>query len=390
MLNDNSETLDRSVLQMDDLENQDLKEQVINKQALQNLKNIIKKIVLCIVVILLLGLNLNNFLNLKTQFNTVSVRIHDVGITRNQLDDFIEYEQQNNKSNFAEINSFSIAERQFVYESEFNRRKSVTMYRVYGFMEQVLPMKLIQGNLPSMEDTFGCVIDVETALSLYGNVNVLGLPIKWEDKTYYIRGIVSNTFPLLMIQSSKEGDIFWNLELKYKEQDNARELTNQFMSRFSTDYTIVEGNYIVHLIGNIVGLPYLLLLIFGINYGMKIFKKLRGVFSLKEIISKNVLKYLSICISYFIALFCLLFYYAQTYVYIPRRIIPTRWSDFNHWVTIINDFKLHYNEIVSIMPIKKDTVLLEGVTLNIGISIFGVMFLLIIYFAYRGKDKMEV
>lgn len=349
------------------------------------LKKVFKILLLIIVLIILLGLNLNTFLKLKMQFNTISVRIHNGGITRNQLMDIIEYDQKKEDSKFTEINAFGILERQTVYEPEFKRKESVTLYYVFGFMEQVFPMKLIHGTLPSTEDTYGCVIDVKTALSLFGNANVLGLPIKWEEKTYYIRGIVSNTSPILMFQSKEEEDTFWNLELRYKEQENARELTDQFMNIFSFDYTIVEGGYIVRLIGNIVGLPYLLLMVYGIIFNFKILKKHKNYLSLKEITRTKVLKYLGICISCSCVIFYLLPYYIQTFVYIPRRFIPTRWSDFTHWWAIINDAKQHYHEIVTIMPIKKDTVLLQGATFNVGISIFSVMFLLLIYFAYRNK-----
>ncbi|WP_066716010.1 ABC transporter permease [Clostridium sp. Marseille-P299] len=361
----------------------DLNKSILKRISLRKIS--LKKLFLFIIAIILLVLNLNTFLNLRSQFNTISVRIHDKGITRNQLINIIENEQKKEDSKFTEINSFGILERQTVYESEFNRKKSVTLYYVFGFMEQVLPMKLIHGTLPSMEDTYGCVIDIKTALSLFGNVNVLGLPIKWEERTYYIRGIVSNTFPVFMFQSKEEDDIFWNFELKYKEQETARELTSQFMNMFSTDYTIIEGGYIVRLLGNIVGLPYLSIIVYGIYYVLSFLKKHKNNLSLKETSRANVLKYFGICISCSIAVFYFFLYYVRTFIYIPRRFIPTRWSDFSHWATIINNFKQHYNEIVSIMPIKKDTVLLEGVTFNIGISIVSVMSLLLIYFAYRNK-----
>ena len=349
------------------------------------LKKVFKILLLIIVLIILLGLNLNTFLKLKMQFNIISVRIHNGGITRNQLMDIIEYDQKKEDSKFTEINAFGILERQTVYEPEFKRKESVTLYYVFGFMEQVFPMKLIHGTLPSTEDTYGCVIDVKTALSLFGNANVLGLPIKWEEKTYYIRGIVSNTSPILMFQSKEEEDTFWNLELRYKEQENARELTDQFLNIFSFDYTIVEGGYIVRLIGNIVGLPYLLLMIYGIRFTITILKKHKNNLSLKEITRTKALKYLGICISCSCIIFYLLSNYIRTFVYIPRRFIPTRWSDFTHWWAIINDAKQHYHEIVTIMPIKKDTVLIQEATFNVGISIFSVMFLLLIYFAYRNK-----
>ena len=157
------------------------------------------------------------------------------------------------------------------------------------------------------------------------------------------------------------------------------------MNMFSLDYTIVEGSYIVRLIGNIVGLPYLLLMIYGIIFTFKIIKKHKNDVSLKNISRTKVLKYFGICISCSSVFFYLLPYYIRTFVYIPRRFIPTRWSDFTHWSTIINNVKQHYHEIVSIMPIKKDIVLIQEATFNVGISIFSVMFLLLIYFAYRNK-----
>lgn len=359
---------------------------------------------------LLLIITLQNFYQMTEQFPSISVRIKSDGVTLRKIQNAMENEKKKESTHSPILSAFNIQEHIEIQEPDFERKENVSVYMVYGQMEQVLPMQLISGNFPYVEDTYGCVIDKKTAFSLFGSYEVLGKKIVCDDKSYYIRGIVDNTISVMLYQSNEKEEVFWNLELVFPGEENGRQLTENFILShgLASDYIIVEGNYIVKLLGNMVGLP-LLAIFFSLlksryNEGRRFLQKASDNKQKKNSYDTSKgedLKYLiqSIwflmrrkkvrIILWFISVILnlsLLFSSIRSFLYFPKRFIPTKWSDFSHWSSIARELKEHYNQIISLVPIKKDIDLMQNITLNVLLSIICLMLLGMLYI-YRNSYK---
>lgn len=382
-----------------------------------------------IMMLLFFLLNAFHYQTMKETFSTVSIRIHSNGVTLREIKNAIRDEEERDSTIKSSITAYKVEEHKVIKEEHMERERSISLYRIYGKMEQVLPMKLILGNYPYREDTFGCVLDKKTAFLLYGTYEVLGKTVTLDEKEYYIRGIVEDTVPVMLCQSDEENDVFWNLELSFPGEENGRTLAENYLLRhaLTSDYTIVEGNYIVHMAGNLVGLPVTLLLVFFLSgrmkeiyrsiheasYEMKFFRK-----SSKESIKKDtratvikdinknqkrpksVVKRIRVWISknkkiteLFItvcASIVILVWNLKRYFYFPKRFLPTKWSDFSHWSSIVREMKEHLEEILMLPPVKKDIVLLTELSETVAFTTLGILILGVLLGYYLQERKLEI
>lgn len=211
-------------------------------------------------------------------------------------------------------------------------------------------MKFISGSLPNPEDYEGCVIDENVAYELFGTSRVVGNFLTYQGKKYCIRGIIISKEPIFMIHIYNKEHAYSNLELVYEDKGDGKQLVNDFMvqNALADDYTMVEGCFYAKMLELLYRIPAWFLGFYLLYQLLKCIWKRRTL----------PLQVLVLLIG-FVALWCVLNYLMEFQVYIPERMIPTKWSDFSFWTEKYTAFQDVLKQITYLTPVPKDVILIE-------------------------------
>ncbi len=95
------------------------------------------------------------------------------------------------------ITLFSEEKGQIISNKYFNRFTEVKAISIFGSSTLLFP-----NSYPlEKEDLTGCLIDIHTAWELFGDVDVVGANIDYQNKTYEIRGLLNHPVPVFLYES---------------------------------------------------------------------------------------------------------------------------------------------------------------------------------------------
>ncbi len=288
---------------------------------------------------------------LKEQYNkAVSVRIQGEGISEKSLRTALKNEVLK-KSQLLELTMWNQVNKVEVMSKDLMNKASAKLYEVSGDSSQVCPMEFIAGARVIDGDYKGCVIDEETAYSLFGTKYAVGNTIVVQNRTYYVRGVIKASIEMLIIQIEDEQNKYNNLEFICNDIEKGNELINYFFVQngLEAKYIIIESAFYTKIAEIISIIP---VCIVGIVLLMKSIVELKK----QRKSSLIVLMYIFAEIFIFIAILWML----GLKPYWPERLIPSKWSDFNFWVNKYNDIKDFIKATTYIMPVPKDVILLQG------------------------------
>lgn len=286
-------------------------------------------------------------------YDGVSVRFEGEGVLKSDLENAMEYlkESDSPKSqSIWEVTAWRRGIRVKLQNETLSTSTKTRIIQVYGSIAKVCPMKVLYGSFGYEGDTKGCVIDEKTAYDLFRDKNVVGNFITYENKKYIIRGVVKSKEQMVLIREQRENITFPNLEFFFSNQiENGEEYAKRFINQYQlskNDMVIIEGNYYAKLLHNSVLLPALVLWVyFLILSGKKAFQK--------RTIPLQCIFYMSL----FLIISILFLYYKPFHFYYPSRLIPTRWSDFDFWVRIMEEEKKKRSDFLYLLPVPKDIIL---------------------------------
>lgn len=311
---------------------------------------------------------------LHRNFYCISVRIQDQAVTKKKLMKVEEMMLEQADNHIPELAAFHMTEHTKIVEQELGRSTQVTLYGVYGQMQQVTPSQLTAGNFVTSEDYAGCVIDEDSAFAIFGSTQVVGQSIEIDKKEYYIRGVIESEMPIVMIQEKAETAEFWNLELNYGNLLQGREYATQLMSNYglSSDYILIEQNFIGDCIGNLLVLPVLVIVVVvfvsqwrrihrnatmeGEKMKQKHYRTKRdwicyGLQIIRQSWCPLVLVAGSVAI---------LIVTWQRFGTFPMRYLPSKWSDFNQHIRFYNEIKSHLRELSYVTPRRQEVLLKQN------------------------------
>lgn len=94
----------------------------------------------------------------------------------------------------------------------------VTVTEISGDMYDVNQNRLLSGVYPQKSDGEGCVISDTAAFALWNGVEVIGMPVYWDDGLYYVRGVVRDDNKTLLVQADAASvNPFPNMRLRFPE-----------------------------------------------------------------------------------------------------------------------------------------------------------------------------
>lgn len=293
---------------------------------------------------------------LKSRYVAVGIRLTDSEVTKRQVDHALKMEQDRNTDSLPDYAIWRQYDKAEVKNTALGRSVKVAPMLVSGNMGLVATFPLISGNLPYGEDSKGCVIDTDTAFQLFGTESADGNTLVYHNKTYYIRGVVEAAVPVFLIQETGADIKYSNLELLYSDQERGEEFARNFLVQngLASDFIAIDGYFYSKLMNAVLALPLWLLFISGVFWLMKQFLD-----STKSISILRTILYGGFCSILLLGFLMLLYQFAGAPFYLPEKMIPTKWSDFDHWE---QQYKLIKNQIIQIrylVPNPKDVLLVD-------------------------------
>lgn len=246
------------------------------------------------------------------------------------------------------------------YNNEFiynNSKYQLDVINVYGNIENIFDAQILTGTLLSDNDIKSCIIDKQSAYSLFGTEDTLGLKLKWNNKDYTIQGVLDCKQKIMFVRAAnQEQKEFSSIRINFENNDNTYEQAQNFILNYNLDNaTINDIAPISIIVSQLISLPIILILVFIIFDLVKLYK--------------NHNRLVAIIILFIITF--LLIYIWDFKIEIPSIYIPTKWSDFQFWN---RTFKTIYNncQLVEKLPIIHTDLntIIKTVILNICISIF--------------------
>jgi len=221
------------------------------------------------------------------------------------------------------------------------------------------------GTAPGVTDGYGCAISSALAHALWGSDDVTGKSLEVDGEKRVVRGVFKGDKPMLLLSVSDEdtGPGFTSVELYGGPSSPDR---NDVIGFFASagiktpDVILLAGpTSIASLISM---LPLIILVLFVlIKIGIKIHKYK---------------------IAFFIAVFFLFLVFALALPglleSVPLRMIPSRFSDFAFWGSLLDQFFLDIGEYLKLTPRSRDIIYTTLFYKQIGILFFSVIFVMLI------------
>lgn len=341
-------------------------------------------IILCVITIWASSIYYNQVL--KEQYSTISIRFHEDGVNVTNIERVKENEIAK-ENEVPKITAWNRTKESEVISESIGNKKKVSIYEVFGDCNDVCPMELIDGTYVDGSDFYGCIVDENTAYELFGTKRVVGNPIVVQDKTYYVRGVAKINQSILLFQIRDQRHKFSNLEVVYSNVERGGELVKMFMLQngFPEDYTIIEGEFYVKLVSKICLIPAWILMFILIIKSIVVVNK-----SIK--LKWKVLIDILVIVIFIVGLMWLTgieFYY-------PLRMIPSKWSDLDFWVSKYKDFQKLVQEITYLTPQIRDVMMFKYLKISIICSaIFSVNLLILMrqmskWIYYNGEKLISI
>ncbi|BCJ95396.1 hypothetical protein acsn021_29650 [Anaerocolumna cellulosilytica] len=324
--------------------------------------------------------------NLRKQYTSIGVRFTSGGMTAQSITNALEREKSTGSSVNTELTAWKSVKETIIKNKYLNRSKTVTALLVKGDMSDVASMGLISGSFVYPGDSRGCLIDIETAYALFGTKSVVQNTVSFNNKEYYIRGVVKMPIPVIMLQQDLSTEEYSCLELKYEDMENSIDKTKIFLSKygFEKNYVIIDGYFYGRLIYTIAALPV------WIFYLLISWWLLKQVIAEKPRVKKTIFfVYLIITLLLLFSGAGLLYQLTGNPFYFSERYIPTKWSDFEFWKTKWMEFRGELLQIRYVIPNHKDVLLYDTFIKYVQIPVKIIMlYLLLIYSGIRIKEKI--
>ena len=339
----------------------------------------------------------------QNNFDSVSVRILDKAVTKKDFIKALNGLQEQKWSHIPEFVAYHMTEHVQVGEESLRRTINVTLYGVYGKMQQVTPSELVAGNYVTFEDYAGCLIDADSAYKLFGSNQVTGQQIVIHNKVYSIRGVIESEMPIVMIQEKSETTEFWNLELNYGSLLQGGVYARQFMMNFglSKNFVLIEGNFIADCMGNLLVLPMLVLTVIICfqqwrQIGVKLRLENNRIKEKHYRTRKDLFTYLwqillhtwkPILLSGGMIVICIVVW--NSFGFLPIRYVPSKWSDFSQYTRVFRELYTHQRELSYITPTRREVLLEQYSMVSLLLSVTEVLLVWHLTDLFSIRNKVE-
>lgn len=224
---------------------------------------------------------------------------------------------------------------------------------------------LVKGSMLFKDDKEGCLIDSETSFKLFGSNNCLGKTIVYGDRSLVIRGILKGTKANIMLQLLEDSTLPLD-GLTIDGTEFSLNKLNEFKSQFGIEEMAINAG-VYYMLAKAIAMifPILALILILIKIIISAFK------------SRNKPILLGIYIIMSISSVFIVFKVTKIHISIPLDVIPNKWSDFDFWSKMWEDY---IDKIQYVMYMKKsgiDIYNIENLLKSVLFSIFTIVLFII-------------
>lgn len=229
-------------------------------------------------------------------------------------------------------------DRQTIENEAFGRTCTASVLLVRGDASLVLP----SGAAFSDEDRFGCLIDRETALALYGDENPSGAALLYDGRAYTVRDVFASPSATVVLRASPSDETaFDRVTLDTAGASSPREMARQFAARHGlTDPLTVLTGGIAAWGGLFMRLP-------GIAMGGALICALLS----RAHHCRAYPVRMTLCVLAAVGVLAAYLWITDVHLGIPQDWVPTRWSDFEFWARL---FEERRRELMEYIWMKKE------------------------------------
>lgn len=222
---------------------------------------------------------------------------------------------------------------------------AVPIVTVYGDMRRTEPLTLLCGVFPTEGDADGCLLDSETAMTLFRSVEVTDVPVAINGQTFAVRGVVKAYAPAVWIRDVTAA--YTNLELDAVDLSSAMARTQTYLYRhaLTADCVMVQSGLYAKIAAGLVFLP------------VAVFLLLCGVRLIVLARRSCTRRWASVL--WYATAFALAACSALTvwkHLYVPQQFLPTRAADFTFWKTLLESWRSLWRDISLLFPLPGDIV----------------------------------
>ena len=209
---------------------------------------------------------------------------------------------------------------QILYGDFYPNPVNGEVFEYYGDISRLQLCRVRYGYWPG--DEKGCVIDEGTAHALWGSSDVLGQMIKWNERTWYVCGVVEGMDGLAFFPAEEtEERMFQGLWLNLSEEQGGTYAAEQILQKYQLPVgDMTDLGLYVWLSGILAALPAFLLWAWVLMCIAHRLWKLRYTWLL-FLMSVPLMFAGTTAISWTVG-----FPWS-----VPARFLPTRWSDGSFW-----------------------------------------------------------
>lgn len=307
---------------------------------------------------LLWGFCLFNSQFIKQYYHTVSIRLEreQDRITNQKLEEIEKAVLKREEKNKSTITAWEKIEQEEIKEITTEKVWKADMILVYGNMADIAQEQFLYGGFGYGQDWTGCILDKKTAYGLFGDTNVTGQQLKWENRIYTIRGVLNSEKGNVFIRKKEEDTVYHNLELGFWDKENGTVQAENFMNQYGIGgkKAVIDGYFAGTIAQTIGTLPAIVL--FFLLLGIWLCQLYR--------IRKSTL-FLLIGILLMIFGITAMKWICGLSFDFPNRFVPSQWSDFDFWSKLVDSIKESLSRIYHLEPSIKDRELINSIYVSI-------------------------
>ena len=291
----------------------------------------------------------------KSQYTTVSVRYRSESMKGNELKKALVRERENGSQKLPDITAWTQLTQAEIRNDTLGHLERLRLILFEGDMKTTAPMSLEMGSYVYSDDKSGCVIDKNSAYRLFGTEAAVGNTLVYQNKYYYVRGVIKTIVPMLVLPGNAE-TVYNNLEFYYqgRNREQGEALTEEFLLQngLMQDCVILDGYFYGKILHTILALPiWILYAVVSILIIRFLWKKCRKLALFPLIL------YCSIGFIGILGYGIILYQLTGNPVYIPEKFIPTKFSDFEYFSRQGKRLKEQLQQLRYLMPNPKDVFL---------------------------------
>lgn len=300
-------------------------------------------------VFCLISLNVQSEI-IKTPRN-ISLRYHTATFSVSQIKGVIENEEKLTGEKLG-LASYIQLDNQELSSKLYNRTSTAHVIAFYGDLRQILPSVSFQWDDYGHKGLKSCAVDSDTAYDLWGSTEIQGQIIEYQDEEF----VVSEVFPSpkktiaipVDLQSKQKLNV---LVLDTSQSPNALQSADEFRGRHS----IIEPDASVSSMSYVAWTRFFVLFPVLLMILIILIKIIQELWRLRDTPFLCVIWAVVV-----IASAVVLFKWTDIQLSFPASLTPTRWSDFEFWNRLIQQWLLRIKGNFMTPRLVPDLLILKG------------------------------